>query len=955
MERAVNLAVLLFTAVILVSCSGSSGSPVMPDPTGLDGTPGLTSGNFPDRQSASKATWGVWEVVIDKTTWDVSIVPLRGSQYTVDVVMFLQPPAGNPANLALVVTDVEHWFDLGLLSCEVGLRHPFPGLNEYTGFDIYGVFITPGTIGGQYGSDVMYTNGVDEPILLNPDGYTRWMNPTEFPDMGTILDFTPGSLGTQNIGLFTSTINAYKYFTDGLASDEDLAGFYYEQTNVEARGAFRPGSFNSRMYDLKFPMVGGDPSLVFQYAVIASWVEPDPALSGDPGLIDVPDDFPLNANADEAIYVSVTDNSSLYYNTSGSGGTISLDVEIFDWGALQDGGSVIDEIHQVVVESSNDLIPGGFAAFDQLSLGATAVDGNSLISSVVTVEIPGCTPQSNDEAQILILVESELPDSFDPGTGTPNNNDRLAAYFMVSIPVGDEPLIPFTVTDPNGGETLYMTLDHEITWIAGDPSIDLVTIEWSSDDFVSDINEIIDSTENDGSYIWTYIPKVYTETAKIRVRDIASPDEDESDDYFSIMPPVWLDFEDPVTVSSSTVNFSVVPYDQSWDEFSPALSQDHDGLVHIVWHREIAYPNSPPPNGSRRAYDLGIRSTSGDSWSGEGGFLQTSGGTALPQHELRGDYLKIAAAGTNTTFAQIWHWGTYFTVDVDMIPNGHNSYSSYNHFPRIYLNGEIMADDDYLYRVGDGSTTYPYNGPGIYSWRYDTPDPYWPGQFDPKPPMNTLTDIGEISHSRSWAFQDDLLALAFYRLSGQILLLRQIEYTNDVWDDTDIIFGGSGYLDSAHPAMCNDTNDVLYVIWTGRHLASLDYHLLLSQLDTPTGAWSQPMVVATSSTENFDDQHITSYGMQYELPNAEMEELLLIGYEIDDVVYYQIVLVNAWDWLPALEVSDSLDISQEPDVMVMENPYNHEALFAWSHEVTPGSIGYGNHDIIFRNGSFATP
>ncbi|MFH1676346.1 MAG: hypothetical protein ABIC40_04900, partial [bacterium] len=685
--------ILLLSGLTILSCSAGSSSPITPD----NNSSAIGVKEPVDANPDIKAVWGVWNVDIDTTNWQANIIPMRGPQFTVDVVKFLQPPGGNPQNLKIDVTDVSHWISEGLINIEVGLRHPFPGLYQYTGFDVYGVFVSPGSVAGIYDGDVTYTNGDDEPALLNADGYTRWMNPVEFIENGTFFNFIKGKLGTQDIGLFTSTINAYKYFADGLEKDQSVSDFFSESSNTDKRGLFAPGSLNVREYHLKFPMVGGLPKLTFQYAVVASWVYPDPALSGDPGQLDVPGDFPLSANADEAVYVGISDNSSLYFSSGNGGGAIKLALEVFDWGALAENVSVPDEIKRIVIEASNDVIPGGYITFEQSDLAPIAQSGSSVISSVFEIEINNCTPDSNDDVPILITVENNQPDKFDPGTGVSANDDNLAAYVRFDVPVSGEIPSTIEVIDPNGGETLWMALSHEITWDPGLGGIANVKIEWSTDDFVTDINTIVDSTENDGSYVWVPISNVETTTAKIRVSDVLGSDSDESDDYFTIALPVWLDFQDEVEVSTSTVNFATwTPrlYEKSYDEFSPALSRDFDGMVHMVWHGEGVTATQ------RFAHDVTIRSTDGDSWSGEGDFLHTEG--YLPQDPFRGDFLKLAASETqiDTTFAAVIYKPIYFCRDVDRWINFATYFNTCNNpGPIVYLNCELMADDDYLYLV----------------------------------------------------------------------------------------------------------------------------------------------------------------------------------------------------------------------------------------------------------------
>jgi hypothetical protein len=930
------IAVLLLSIFISIGCSGgsSSHSPLLP---------GLTGGAQSTLNATSKAMWGVWEVDIDTSTWGVTAIPLRGTQYTVDVVTFLQKPSGNPTNLAFTVKNVTQWLTDGLIEVDVGLKHPFPGLDQFTGFDVLGVFVTPGSTQGNYDSDVIYTNGVDEPILRNPDGYTRWMNPVEFPANGTILRFVPGKAGTPDLAPFTSTINAYKYFADGLDSSQSVSDFFAQPPNVANRGLFRPGSFNHRDYQLKFPMVTGLPKLIFQYAVIASWVEPDKTLSGAPDVLDVPGDFPFSANANEAILMSVVSNdSTLFFNDGIGGGNIKLGLEVFDWGAFQSSTNVSGQVYQIVVEGDSSVIPGGHVAFDNTSLKTNASPGSSGISSVFQVEIAGCTPSNNNNLPILITIENTSPDKFDPGTGTPGNDDRLAGYFRIELPVSGEVTSDFLVTSPNGGETLWMALYHNITWDPGTTGIANVKIEWSTDDFVSDIRTIIASTPNTGSFIWKPIPNVATTTAKVRVSDVLGIASDESDNDFTIGAPVWLDFQNEVEIDNSTVtwNYCWLNYEKSFDEISPALSQDIGGMVHMCWHGQTA--TNPPPSGPWMAHDVTIRSTDGSSWNGEGDCLHTEGG-AYPGPPVRTDNLKLAASSVDATFSSVRLFNIYFSPEVDAWMHMNFEYNYNLLAPSIENNCEIMADDAYLYLIGDSP------GPGIYCQRVPTPNWIWDTTS-----VVTYTNSGEVSHVRSWAIQGGRLGLAYYTTAGQIKLLRQIDQPNDIWDDTEVIFDGSGYTGCKDPSIAVDGDGRQFAIWTGVNSTSNNYEILASMKPTLTDTWSTPMVAASSDVP-FNDASLTLSSEKVLLPTGDSEYMVLIGYENGGAIYSIISPKDLWAFLPVQSVSSGTVPEREPDVLCLKAPYTFDALFTWSFEVTPGDPGIGNHDIKFRNGDFKTP
>ncbi len=929
--------VLLVTGMLAVACSGASTSPILP---GIDG-PGLTSGhNSQSSEISNRALWGVWEVGIDTSTWDVNITPLRGVQFTVDVVKFLQPPDGDPLNLSITLTDKTELKTQGLLSLEMGLLHPFPGFDQFTGFDVYGVFIGPGSMYGQYDSDVVYTNGVDDAILLNADGYTRWMNPTEFPDTGKIFDFTPGALGMQNIDLFTSTINAYKYFTDGLDKDEDVGTFLSNPTNTDARGTFKPGSFNEREYDIRFPMIGGNPYLVFQYAIIASWVNPDKALSGDPGIVDVPGDFPITANADEAIFLNITDNSDLYYTESVSGGDISLGLEIYDWRSLQAGVDVADEIYQIVVEGDSNVVPGGYVTFDGATLAATAAPGTSAISSVFQIEIAECTPQSSVYVPLLITVESFQPDTFDPGNGIIANDDRLASYFLYNVPVNNEnPLI--IVLSPNGGETLWMAMSHEITWDPGSGGVADVKIEWSTDNFVSDISTIIDSTENDGSFIWKPIPVEDTTTARIRISDVLGTDSDTSDGDFTIALPVWLDFEDEIQIDETSNSWSgtMPPYDNTGIEFSPAISQDIDGMVHVYFYNlGVNYSSM------NHSCDTQIRSSTGSTWYGCSNFFGTSGGTGM----YRADSAKIAPSHAGHSWAAIARTSnSCYISDVDRMFGGPGFYTfdgiSNNYGAGKYI--EIATDSaGYIFSFGDNNTAT-----SIYLRKSNQIGLTGNGGAGQMGSTTLLTDDGFVSHSRSWVRQGQGIALIYSTSTGEIRLAETTDApTNDTWDTSEIVWDGTGYSDVTNPALCTDSSEKLFAIWTALNSSTSEYEILASMRETVDGPWSDPAVVTTSVTE-FDDIHISS--AEVLLPSGTTEDVATVAWETGDAVGSALSPLDLLAFLPEQDVSATGVIVQDPDVMCIDDTweYTYDVLFAYSWDDA------GDWDCAIRHADFETP
>ena len=110
---------------------------------------------------------------------------------------------------------------------------------------------------------------------------------------------------------------------------------------------------------------------------------------------------------------------------------------------------------------------------------------------------------------------------------------REVAWADTNVTVGGvKPAIH--VVSPNGGEVLTAGTLAEIQWSSVKVN-GTVFIEYSKDDFVSDIITIAKNETNDGSYILSTVPPDYTTTAKVRVSSTNDPTvNDVSDGYFTI-------------------------------------------------------------------------------------------------------------------------------------------------------------------------------------------------------------------------------------------------------------------------------------------------------------------------------------------------------------------------------------------------------------------------------------
>ena len=170
----------------------------------------------------------------------------------VNVVPILEPPAGAKLKISNLV------FNGLICDVDVTLIHPYPGLSQYIGFDVAGIFMSKGTLAG-FQDPKLIMAGQGETRLLNPDGYTRWWNPSEFSIAGVpIFRYKDGLLGSKNsVEHFNCTLNGYKLFSDDLTKDQDIL-----TSTPKDRMPFIDGSSNTRHYKIDF--TGG---VVFNYAV----------------------------------------------------------------------------------------------------------------------------------------------------------------------------------------------------------------------------------------------------------------------------------------------------------------------------------------------------------------------------------------------------------------------------------------------------------------------------------------------------------------------------------------------------------------------------------------------------------------------------------------------------------------------------------------------------------------
>ncbi len=445
--------ITLLATIIALGCSGSAnndaGNPMSPDNWPGD----LTANREVTTSAGSHVLWGTWEIHIESTTLEVDIIPLRGASFNANITQFMQPPAA-PINLIGVYIDSgASNISNGLFAVDISLSHPFPGMGQFSGFDVRGVFIADGSVSSLHYGGLTYADE-DEGRLLNADGWTRWWNPSEFTSYGTIFGYTPGSFSTPGFQ-GTASLNGYKYYCDGLGAEDELV------IDPDTRGFFStvPG-VNTRRFLIQFPSDGITPEVKFNYAVDASWDPPDP--DSIPNC--TPDDYSLSANCQEAYQISVADAGSTawFVDSANNGGDLLFDITVYDWQSVENPDGVPGEVAAISIESPDlmDTPVNVLPALEILPDGPT--------SSVFRVEVLGVHPTGLEDQTLMIAVESASPPNYAPNvegiSGFDFPDEPLAAYLFWDAPIGNEQ--PNVIPSPTGLDNCAAAGVVELFWNA---------------------------------------------------------------------------------------------------------------------------------------------------------------------------------------------------------------------------------------------------------------------------------------------------------------------------------------------------------------------------------------------------------------------------------------------------------------------------------------------------------
>ncbi len=392
---------------------------------------------------ANHYTWGLWQFKADPSNSTLDVVQLRTGSFHLNALPFLEPPP--LAYLSLESLQ----FNGNIVDADIGLRHPFLGLVEFTGFDVCGTLITNGSVTG-FNDPGIVMAGEGDTRLLNPDGFSRWWNPTEFPvNAGNIFCYKDGLLGTpDDMADYNSTLNAYKYFCNDLVDPDDPLS----DVTLQSRGMFGAGQKNIRHYSIELGQ-----GLIFNYAVDACWQFPD---GGAPW--EVPDDFAPGANRAEPWRIEVTEADNTLYNDGEiSGGSLNLLIDAYDWFNA--------DSNMVRVES-----PGNFTMVE-----STTIVGGGEGYSTYEVDIANTTPDPGSIDLLISLVSDEADfGGFLPGINT-------TAYFTYTAEVGGETPTKYHWEFDSGGLIYDVSLHDDMSPCLAWETDDQLRCYWTSDSISS--------------------------------------------------------------------------------------------------------------------------------------------------------------------------------------------------------------------------------------------------------------------------------------------------------------------------------------------------------------------------------------------------------------------------------------------------------------------------------------
>lgn len=471
------------------------------------------------------------------------------------------------------------------------------------------------------------------------------------------------------------------------------------------------------------------------------------------------------------------------------------------------------------------------------------------------------------------------------------NMNEFATYqtFPATVVVGSA----IELTSPNGGEDIGVYCVHEITWnttlYTGD-----IKLEYSKDGFVSDINEIIAATEDDGVYSWL-IPDDPSTTVRVRASLVDIPTvHDDSDADFAITQNTFS------VLLDGNRNF-----DSSRFDIGPSIITKPNGDVICSWTRNYT--------GTNYTSDYAYSTNSGASW-------------VDPFHNTWGS----TAAGIITTMAIDAVGDAYHKVLLSAgfgilvrfstaSPNSGIYLSGTTHGMALIFTHDGMAvefgdrSDMIRYKKGTDANSPFYNG----SWTAWVSAPLQTAVPSPSRLSQTLNIIKDPTNA---------IYMVYYSSNASDTWIR-IAYNSDgealTWDYDNDVYDGSadGYDSARDPSLWRDSDGDWHSAFILHTNSPSSTESIAYARSDDALAWATPVTVYETAGQDVLDWVTVS------AVTCGCNEIIVITYQENDIVY----LTYSWNlgqtWQTPTQLSTGNDSNS--GTCVTDDGY---VLTCWEHD-----------------------
>ena len=552
-KNSLSIVAMIF-ALSILGCSGSS-KPIISSDVSFDGLshnslPVAVTDYFLDGSiSGGMGILGLFNLTIDPVNISADLTSLRKSALTdflevVDITNFL---SRTPCTDCVTIDKVGLDPDSNII-VTIGIKHPFPvgdPLKPVTGknradlhvFNVEGIVVSNSTATSYPGIG----QSVADFKLINADGYTGYLD-------AEIDEFYPTDASIHPY------ITHFDDYSAGNFSPSNSMGFQSVTYPPPSGKLVMAMGCDYNYQDYVFDLTGVK-NMQFIFAVGCTY-----AVSAALKSMRFSPEYRIpqhNKKAASEVSFEIVSNGLRSGDTLSTAQIkvhvvdISHDVVVGD--ALNEmfADSSVNEIRieipdltstPVIIDGSSPISGTGHSPSDPLIYEGTIANSLGAIEGNYTglIKVTDNYAPGQNESPVLHGMDGikRVEPTENPLDGLFEISE-FATYqvFDIDVALGKG----LTIISPNGGENWEVCSHHDITW-SSTGSIGNVMLEYSTDDFISDINLIIDDTENDGIFDW-FVPNEPIVNVKVRVSEVADPATfDISDGPFTIMrstTPIW--------------------------------------------------------------------------------------------------------------------------------------------------------------------------------------------------------------------------------------------------------------------------------------------------------------------------------------------------------------------------------------------------------------------------------